>query len=200
MKTRNTVFTTARLALGFLALGCLVLPNRAQAVSPAPDGGYRNGNTAEGQSALLSLTNGGYNTGNGWNSLHTLSGGSFNTGIGAATLFSNTADENTATGAAALFSNTTGGYNTANGAFALLHNTTGGANTAIGHEALFSNTEGYDNRVSQGAQDRAGVKVHCSKAGGDYCSAKADFRVKTGGTGKANRSANIGLSEGERAT
>jgi hypothetical protein len=39
----------------------VVLP-QTQAVSPPPDGGYPNGNTAEGQSALLSLTSGTYNT------------------------------------------------------------------------------------------------------------------------------------------
>src|SRR6266550_1259847 len=102
-----------------LVLACFALSPRAQAVSPAPDGGYAGGNTAEGQNALFSLTTGGYNTGNGWNSLRTLSSGSFNTGIGAATLFANTASSNAATGAAALFSNTTGDDNTANGAFAL---------------------------------------------------------------------------------
>ena len=34
----------------------------AQAVNPAPDGGYPGGNTAEGKNALLSLTTGTYNT------------------------------------------------------------------------------------------------------------------------------------------
>jgi len=34
----------------------------AQAVSPPPDGGYPGGNTAEGQGALLSLTDGAFNT------------------------------------------------------------------------------------------------------------------------------------------
>src|SRR6266516_1384013 len=96
-------------AIGLLAFASFALAPLAQAVVPAPDGGYAGGNTTEGQNALFSLTTGGYNTANGWNSLHTLSSGSFNTGIGAATLFgSNTGDSNTATGAAALFSNTTG--------------------------------------------------------------------------------------------
>src|SRR6266446_3149029 len=86
------------------ALICFALVQNTQAVSPPPDGGYAGGNTAEGQSALFSLTSGGYNTGNGWNSLHSLSSGSFNTGIGAATLFPNPARSNPATGAAAIFS------------------------------------------------------------------------------------------------
>src|SRR5690349_13798885 len=41
----------------------------AKAISPAPDGGYPGGNTAEGQNALFSLTTGGYNTAVGWMSL-----------------------------------------------------------------------------------------------------------------------------------
>jgi hypothetical protein len=41
----------------------------ARAVTPAPDGSYPGGNTAEGQNALFSLTSGGYNTAVGWFSL-----------------------------------------------------------------------------------------------------------------------------------
>jgi hypothetical protein len=52
-----------------LALACFALSPMAQAVSPAPDGGYPGGNTAEGQSALLSLTTGGSNTAIGYFSL-----------------------------------------------------------------------------------------------------------------------------------
>ena len=46
----------------FFALGLLALAQRAQAVTPAPDGAYPGFNTAEGDSALLSLTSGQYNT------------------------------------------------------------------------------------------------------------------------------------------
>jgi hypothetical protein len=133
MKNRNTLFTITRLALCFLALGCLVLPQRTQAVSPPPDG-YAGGNTAEGQSALLSLTTGIYNTAVGLLSLRSVTTGSYNTGIGVGTLLANTADENTGTGTGAILSNTTGARNTANGAFALVSNTTGGSNTAVGDE------------------------------------------------------------------
>jgi len=45
-----------------------VLP-QLEAVTPAPDGGYANGNTAEGQNALLNLTSGAYNTAVGYLSL-----------------------------------------------------------------------------------------------------------------------------------
>jgi hypothetical protein len=127
-----------------IGIGCIGLLPGAQAISPAPDGGYPGGNTAEGQNALFGLTTGGYNTGVGFLSLRSNSTTSFNTAIGAGTLLANTADGNTATGAAALFSNTTGPSNTATGAFALFSNTTNGGNTANGYQALFYNT-GFGN-------------------------------------------------------
>ncbi len=119
-------------------------PN-AQALNPPPDGGYPEGNTAEGQFALFSLTTGVANTAVGWLSLNTLDTGKFNTAIGAGTLIGNTADQNTATGAGALFNNGTGGNNTANGTFALFYNLQGGDNTAIGIAALSNNTTGSNN-------------------------------------------------------
>ena len=80
--------------------GWLALCPMTRAVSPAPDGGYPGGNTAEGQRALLSLSTGTYNTAIGIYSLLSLTDGKFCTSVGAGTLLANTADENTATGAA----------------------------------------------------------------------------------------------------
>src|SRR5260370_36242359 len=134
-----------------LALACFGLLPQTQAVSPAPDGGYPGGNTAEGQNALFSLTTGGYNTAVGWLSLRNDPGGSFNTGVGAGTLSANTGDTNTATGAGALLSNTIGVDNTANGAFALLNNAGGAGNTATGSSTLNRNTTGGGN-TANGAQ------------------------------------------------
>ena len=88
-----------------LALPSFALSPIAQAVVPAPDGGYPGQNTAEGQTALLHLAGGTYNTALGWASLGFNVTGNFNTGVGAATLLNNTADQNTATGAGALLSN-----------------------------------------------------------------------------------------------
>jgi len=124
---------------------CIGLLPKAQAVSPAPDGGYPGGNTAEGQKALLNLTSGTYNTAVGFLSLAIDTTNGFNTAVGAGALLANTADQNTATGAGALLSNTTGDVNTANGAFALFSNTTGDNNTAIGYQALNSNATGIEN-------------------------------------------------------
>ena len=134
-----------------LALVCFALAPLAQAVSPPPDGGYAGGNTAEGQSALLSLTTGTYNTAVGFLSLSANTTNTFNTAVGAGALFASTGEGNTATGAGALVSNTTGSTNTADGAFALLSNTTGSDNTAIGRRALVSNTGSGNTAVGRDA-------------------------------------------------
>jgi hypothetical protein len=133
------------------AIGFLAFSPMAQAVTPAPDGGYPGGNTAEGQKALFSLTGGTYNTAVGWFSLESNATGNLNTAIGAGALFATTADLNTAVGAGALFSNTTGEANAAHGVFALFNNTDGSNNTANGPEALFTNRTGQSNTAT-GAQ------------------------------------------------
>ena len=161
---------------------CLGLMPKLQAVVPAPDGGYPNGNTAEGQSALLSLTSGGFNTAAGFLSLSSNTTGSFNTGVGAGTLLANVGggnsegSQNTATGAGALLSNSTGFDNTANGAFALFSNTTGVQNTAIGRQALNNNTTGREN-TANGAN-----ALHQNETGDDNTAngASALFNNTTG--------------------
>ena len=85
------------------SLVCFALIQNTQALNLPPDGGYPDGNTAEGQAALFSLTTSVANTAVGWLSLNTLDSGKFNTAIGAGTLIGNTANQNTATGAGALF-------------------------------------------------------------------------------------------------
>src|SRR5436190_22923773 len=132
-----------------LILVCFALSPQMQALSPPPDGGYPNGNTAEGDSALSGLTGGFYNSAAGFLSLLSNADASFNTGVGAGVLLLNTANENTATGAGALLNNTIGDQNTANGAFALFNNTEGIRNTAIGDRALFNNID--DSNTAIGA-------------------------------------------------
>ena len=103
MSYENTKFTTLHRLLVLFAFGCFAFSPMAGAVNPPPDGGYPGGNTAEGTSALFSLTSGNYNTAVGLYSLLSLTEGNFNTAIGAGALLVNiTADENTATGAGAL--------------------------------------------------------------------------------------------------
>ncbi len=129
-----------------LLLACFGLLPRAQAVVPAPDGGYPGWNTAEGTDALLNLTTGVYNTALGGQALYSNIGGSGNTAVGLNALYHNTTGgANTADGRSALWSNTTGNYNTATGYAALLYNTNGGSNTANGFGALSGNTTGSYN-------------------------------------------------------
>ena len=145
---------------------CFALLPRAQAVLPAPDGGYPGGNTAEGTNALFSRTSGAYNTAiglnallkdtsgsrntaNGANGLRLNTTGVSNTAIGTNTLFVNSGGfDNTAIGDSALFSNTIGNWNTATGFQALLHNATGNFNTANGYLALQNNTTGDVNTAT----------------------------------------------------
>jgi hypothetical protein len=114
-------------------LACFAISPMAKAVSPAPDGGYPGGNTAEAQNALFSLTTGGFNTAVGFLSLRSNTAGNFNTALGAGALLTNTADSNTAIGTGALFGNTTGTSNIAIGVDAGLFVTTGSNNIHIGN-------------------------------------------------------------------
>src|SRR5882724_7306173 len=89
-----------------LMLVCFALCQMARAVSPAPDGGYACNNTAEGTSALFSLTSGADNTAIGFQALFRNTSGTYNSGEGFRALFSNTTGVlNTATGVQALNSN-----------------------------------------------------------------------------------------------
>ena len=72
-----------------LTLGTFALRGqRAEAVIPPPDGGYPNGNTAEGDFALFTLTTGASNTAIGFNALVNNTTGSRNTATGVQALVS----------------------------------------------------------------------------------------------------------------
>jgi hypothetical protein len=138
-----------RLAFLPILIACFALAPRAQAVVPAPDGGYPGGNTAEGTNALFSLTTGVWNTALGFQALYHDTTGYSNTATGLRALFSNTTGrQNVANGVQALHSNTTGFGNTANGYQALVNNTTGAQNTATGMLALERNTAGSRNTAN----------------------------------------------------
>jgi hypothetical protein len=164
--------TKSYAAFTAIALACFALSPTVQAAPPPgkgpPDGDLGNGNTAEGNGALFSLTTGANNTAMGFDALYSLTssngntalgdhalytmtdaakfGLGVNTAIGANALQNNTTGFfNTATGHAALASNTTGVRNTADGKGALGNNTTGGFNVATGNAALVSNTTGSQN-------------------------------------------------------
>ena len=155
------------IALALLTFG-LAPARNAFGVTPEPDGGYGNENTAEGEEALSQLTSGfgntaiggftldfnttgSYNTATGDSALQDNATGTYNTATGFNALLLATADDNTATGALALLSTTSGYYNTATGVSALNQNTTGYYNVASGVSALFFNVVGHDN-VAEGFQ------------------------------------------------
>jgi hypothetical protein len=73
-----------------LALACFGLSPMAQAVSPPPDGGYPNNNTAEGDYALFNLTYGVANTANGYEALFSNTTGTKNSANGDRALLSYT--------------------------------------------------------------------------------------------------------------
>ena len=96
------------------AMACFAVSPQSVAVSPPPDGGYPNQNTAEGENALFSLTSGRANTAVGYRALYSDTSGQLNTAVGFRALDTNTqGTSNTAIGVAALIGNTTGGANTA---------------------------------------------------------------------------------------
>src|SRR6266403_3502404 len=71
----GSLLTILRLRHAFLliplVLACFGLSPTAQAqLSPAPDGGYGNNNTAEGTDALFSVTTGSDNTATGFEALY----------------------------------------------------------------------------------------------------------------------------------
>jgi Chaperone of endosialidase len=132
-----------------LVVACFALSWTAQAVTPAPDGGYSNENTAEGTNALFSVTSGDHNTATGFESLFSNTTGVANTATGHNTLGSNsTGNHNTATGGGVLASNTTASENTGTGHHALSANTTGVNNTATGSLALTTNSTGNNNTAN----------------------------------------------------
>src|SRR5438128_11708942 len=102
---KNTSTTKAVFAL--FAIGCFTVLPAMRAVTPAPDGGYPNQNTAEGDDALFSLTTGPSNTAVGFQALYSDTTGGSNTATGYLALFSNTSGTaNTATGVRALYTKT----------------------------------------------------------------------------------------------
>ncbi len=202
MKPLIQLKTASRPLFIALALICPAAAGpKAQAVIPAPDGGYPGGNTAEGQNALLSLTTGGFNAAVGWFSLKSLTTGSFNTGVGAGTLVLNTGDQNTAVGTAALLLNTAGTNNTAVGAAALLNNSgftvdapnggPGSANTAVGARALFGNTTGFGNTAN-------GAEALSNNTTGGGNTATGAFALNINTTGNSNIA--LGFSAGANIT
>jgi hypothetical protein len=157
MKTKNTTTSQLRMSINrspwrrgvFLfpvALACFGLLSAAQAVTPAPDGGYPTSNTAEGKDALFSLTTGSFNTAIGAHALYGDTTGKANTAVGGWPLAMNTSgNRNVAVGQGALGTNT-GSGNVAVGFIALVQNqNSGNSSQALGFVALFNQQDGAFN-------------------------------------------------------
>jgi len=184
----KTIITTIYLAVTGILVACFMgFAPKALGVNPPPQGGYPNKNTAEGQDALFSLTNGTGNTANGFAALKANTMGDRNTGNGAFTLFSNqTGSENTATGYAALFFDK-GSWNTATGVAALHSNAAGNSNTATGQRALHDNFSGSKNTASGGG-------ALGSNTTGSNNTADGFFALANNTTGSSNIA--VGVSAG----
>jgi Chaperone of endosialidase len=191
-----------------VAFACFALLPRAQAVSPPPDGGYPNWNTAEGTNALFQLTTGIYNTALGGQALYRNSTGGYNTAVGLNALYLNTTGYyNTAQGFEALFNNIYGQQNTATGINALHQNQTGSYNTAVGTNALFSNkasnnTAIGDNalfhNITGGANTAIGENALLSNTGGDFNTAIGLNALNINTAGSNNIA--LGFSAGSNIT
>jgi len=179
-----------------LILVCFALSPQMHAVSPPPDGGYAGGTTAEGDSALLSLTSGIYNSGFGIFSLLVNTNANFNTGLGAGALLLNNANENTGVGAGALLSNSDGVNNTACGTFALFSSVgtgtvgTGSFNNAVGANSLLFNNDGDSNNALGESALFNNIHGAANTAIGDVALATND--TSTLGLGNANTAVGAG--------
>jgi hypothetical protein len=181
---KTTIRNSVRTVL-LIPLVCFALAPLAQAVTPAPDGGYPGGNTAEGTQALFSLTAGVWNTALGFQALYHNTGGYSNTATGLRALFNNTTGiQNTANGVLALAGNTTGRYNTADGYQSLYRNADGDSNTAIGYRALYNNIGQTDILANFGSYNTAiGSSALYNNTSGSYNIAlgyQAGFNLTTG--------------------
>jgi hypothetical protein len=194
-----------------MAVALFGLSPVTRAVSPPPDGGYPNANTAEGTDALFSVTSGFDNTAVGFETLFGNTTGSANTATGWTALqnnttgFNNTANgsnslarntigiNNTATGEGALFLNTTGSQNTAHGVFALSNNVDASQNTATGFEALIFSTGSSNTAVGYYAllnNTTGGNNIALGASAGENLTTGSN-NIDIGASGKAGDSGQI---------
>jgi hypothetical protein len=144
-QSKNATILSTLIALTLVSLA---LSPAARAVSPPPDGGYPNNNTAEGENALndLDVNNSTDNTAVGFDALSLTTVTFGNTAVGSQAMeFGGSGNFNVAVGFEALFQDGTGNENTAIGASAIGLTRFGSNNTAVGSGALFFNDSGNNN-------------------------------------------------------
>jgi hypothetical protein len=163
-----------------LILAAFTLTQVQAAVNTPDPGSVPATNTADGASALGSITSGTFNAAFGFFSLLLLTDADFNTGIGAGALLVNNASDNTAVGAGALLTNSTGINNTACGGFALFSNVgtgdvgTGSFNNAVGASSLLLNADGDSNNALGESALFSNVHAAANTAVGDVALANND--------------------------
>jgi hypothetical protein len=165
-------------------------------VSPPPDGGYANDNTAEGENALfdLNVDSSTDNTALGFDAMHFAVITFGNTAVGSQAMeFAGAGNFNVAIGFEALFQNGPGNDNTAVGASAMGLNGFGNNNTAMGDGALFANTNGSSNaclgfNALTNVTGSSNIGIGES-AGGNLTSGKNNIDI--GNSGNAGESAKI---------
>jgi endosialidase-like protein len=167
----KTISHISYAAFALFTFACFALLQTAQALSPAPDGGYAGENTAEGTGAMFHLTDtvaanaigntaigfdalysmvgpygfGLFNTGVGDKALYSNTSGYWNTAVGYQALYSNSGYNNVAIGADALYTDTYSQFNIAVGSSAQYSSISNEANVAIGGFALYTNDYGLEN-------------------------------------------------------
>jgi hypothetical protein len=155
---------------------------------------YAHSNTAVGDHALFSNTQGGTNVAIGIRAMLKSIGGLANTVVGADALKSSLfGTGNVAIGSLAL-SNTTGDFNTGVGLYSLLTNVQGGSNTALGYYALESNVSGNNNTgIGNLANVNQGNLSYATAIGADAVVSCSNCMV-LGGNTSGNRT-KVGINQ-----
>ena len=134
-----------RLSSILVLVNCLLM-SATHAVTPPPDGGYSNQNTAEGEDALFKITHGDFDTAVGYHALHNEDIGYGSTAVGSLSL-SNTSGSSTgvkiAIGYGTLLDSSVG-QNALGVGYQALANYGSFSNGAIGHNAVKTNTNGFE--------------------------------------------------------
>ncbi|NOT52176.1 MAG: hypothetical protein HOP10_12960 [Chitinophagaceae bacterium] len=155
---------------------------------------YAHSNTAIGDHALFSNTQGGSNVAVGIRAMQKNTGGSSNTIIGADALRNSLfGAQNVAVGTSALY-NSTGNWNTGIGSAALLNNVQGESNTSLGYNALNTNVSGNNNTSIGSSADVNQVALNYATAIGADADVNCSNCLALGGNTSTSRT-KVGINQ-----
>jgi hypothetical protein len=155
---------------------------------------YAHSNTAIGDHALFSNTQGGTNVAIGIRAMQKNTGASYNTAIGADALRNNTIGaSNVAVGSSALY-NSTGQNNTGVGLYAMLTNVQGESNTSLGYYALSFNVSGNKNTAIGSSADVSQVALNYATAIGADADVNCNNCMALGGNTSTSRT-KVGINQ-----